>query len=107
MKISSKPDTADGKPKRKSAGLGGLINVVGTGLAIASIIQELRKPPRKRSWHGELFGRVPYDWRLPTAKRIRRALWQPRSRHLVQPTVFGVGWTLNFAAMLRPLKRVI
>ncbi len=107
MNLTSTRNATDGKAKRKPSGLGGLVNIVGTCLAIASVVQEIRKPPRKRTWHGELFGRIPYDWRRPTAKRIRRAFWQPRSRRLIQPTVFGVGWSINLAAVLRPLGHLI
>ena len=105
MKFTTEHDAADGKATRNTSGMRAMANVVGMGLAMASIIQEMRKPARKRTWHGTLFGRIPYDWRRPTAKRVRRAFWQPRSRHLVQPTVFGVGWSINFAAILRPLAR--
>jgi hypothetical protein len=97
---------ADGKAKRKSGGLREVAKFIGIGLAIASIVQELRKPSRKRTWHGDLFGRIPYDWRPPTVERVRHAFWQPRSRHLLQPTVFGVGWSINVAALLRPFARM-
>jgi hypothetical protein len=93
------------KPVRKSGGLRGLANFIGLALTIASIVQELRKPPRRRTWHGDLFGRIPYDWRFPTLPRIRHAFWQPRSRHVLLPTVFGVGWSINIAALLRPFSR--
>jgi hypothetical protein len=105
MKFATKHEATEAKGVRKPGGLRGLAKLVGIALTIASIAQELRKPPRKRTWHGALFGRVPYDWRRPTAQRIRRAYWQPRSRHLVQPAAFGVGWSINMAAMLRPLAR--
>ena len=87
--------------KRKPSGLRLLANAIGLSLAIASIVQELRKPPRKRTWHGALFGRIPYDWRPPTLERLQRTFWQPGSR-LLQPTVFGVGWGINLAAILGP-----
>jgi hypothetical protein len=99
-------EVPDGKAKRKSSGLGGLANCIGLVLTIASIVQELRKPPNRRTWHGALFGRIPYDWRWPTVQRVRRAFWQPRNPHLLQPAVFGVGWSINVAAVLRPLGRL-
>jgi Family of unknown function (DUF5808) len=94
---------SDSKDKPKTSGLRQLANLVGISLAIASIVQELRKPPRKRTWHGALFGRIPYDWRPPTLERVRDTFWQPESSRLLQPTVFGVGWGINFAALLAPL----
>jgi hypothetical protein len=105
MQLGTNGEAPEGKPRRKSGGLRGLANFIGISLAIASIVQELRKPPRKRTWHGSLLGRIPYDWRWPTIERVRRAFWQPRSRYVLQPTVFGVGWSINFAAVLRPLAR--
>ena len=105
MKFATNDEAVEGKAKRKNGGLGGLAQIIGITLAIASVVQELRKPPRKRTWHGEVFGRIPYDWRWPTAQRIRRTYWQPRSRDVLQPTVFGVGWGINLAAVLRPLAR--
>ena len=107
MNLTTNRSAADGKAKRNTGGVGGLVNLIGAGLAIASVVQEIRKPPRKRTWHGMLFGRIPYDWRRPTAKRVRCAFWQPRSRRLMLPTAFGVGWTVNLAAVLRPLGHLV
>jgi len=47
---------------------------------------------------------LPYDWRRPTWKRIRRELWNPRSRRIV-PKAFGWGYGINFAAVVRLLFR--
>jgi hypothetical protein len=105
MKFGTKDDATEARAKRKTGGLRELANLVGIALAVASIVQELRKPRRKRRWHGALFGRIPYDWRRPTAERIRRAFWQPRSRRVLQPTVFGVGWSVNLAALRRGFGR--
>ena len=102
MKFGTKDEATENKAVRKAGGLRGLANFIGITLAIASVVQELRKPPRKRTWHGALFGRVPYDWRRPNAQRIRRAYWQPRSRHLLQPAVFGVGWSIIMATFVSP-----
>jgi len=84
---------------RRLMGLRLLANGIGMVLAIASIVHELRLPAERRTWHGALFGRVPYDWRLPTPSRVREAFWRPDSRSLFQPTVFGVGWSINLAAL--------
>lgn len=80
---------------------------VGLGILpiAAAVITELRKPPRKRKWHGKLFGVVPYDLRLPpTEKRLKAAFWRPRGP-LFSPQALGVGWTLNFGRLARILKR--
>ena len=35
-------------------------------LLAASVVRELRMPKEQRTWHGVVFGKVPYDLRLPT-----------------------------------------
>lgn len=50
---------------------------------------------------GELFGRVPYDLERPTLHKLRETLWNPQSDRILVPQVFGVGWTLNLAALKR------
>ncbi len=80
-----------------------LISLAATGLLAAAIITELRKPPRKRTWHGSVAGVVPYDLRPPTIERARRRLWNPDDRRILQPHVFGVGWTINAGRVARKL----
>jgi Family of unknown function (DUF5808) len=80
-------------------GLRLLSSAIGIALAVASIVRELRLPPARRTWHGMLLGRIPYDWRLPTLQRVANTFWRPGDRHLLQPTVFGVGWSINLAAV--------
>jgi uncharacterized membrane protein len=31
-------------------------------------------------------------------------MWNPADRHILVPTVFGVGWTINFGRLLMPWK---
>ncbi len=88
--------------KRKS-GVRRLISVIGIGLAITSVVHELRLPVADRTWHGKLFGRIPYDWRPPTLTRIRETFWNEDNPSVVAPTLFGVGWTINLAALPLPL----
>jgi hypothetical protein len=85
--------------RRTSGGFGGLIQLIGFGLLVASVIRELRLRPEERTWHGLLFGRIPYDLRLPTPARFRATLWNPREHNVIVPTAFGVGWTINLAAV--------
>jgi hypothetical protein len=86
-------------------GLRSVANIIGISLAIISIVHELRLPASERRWHGTLFGYVPYDWRVPTVSRVVNTFWQPESPTLLRPTVFGVGWGVNLAALLRPFLR--
>ena len=60
------------------------------GLAIVS---------RARGSSGTILG-MPYDWRRPTAARVKSRLWNPADSRLFVPRVFGIGWDLNFARLL-------
>jgi hypothetical protein len=92
--------TSDGA---RPNGLRVVTNCVGVGLVVLSLVQQLRLPSDERTWHGLLFGRIPYDWRPPTLGRIRDAFWQPESSKVLPPTVFGVGWSINVGRILHPL----
>jgi Family of unknown function (DUF5808) len=84
-----------------------MVRAAWLGLVIWAVVQELRRPPGERTWHGELAGIVPYDLRPPTVARARERLWSPENPHLVVPQVFGVGWTLNLGrlvSLVRPRR---
>src|SRR5436305_14109605 len=72
-----------------------LFRMVAFGLFTAAIATELAKPAEERTWHGRVFGLVPYDFRPPTWERIRTAYWNPQSEQLFSDRVFGVGWAGN------------
>jgi hypothetical protein len=87
----------------KAKGWRALATLVGIGLLAASVARELALPPPQRTWHGHLFGLVPYDLRPPTVRRLRATLWDPSNPRVLVPTAFGVGWSINLA----PLRAVI
>jgi hypothetical protein len=68
------------------------------GLAAAAVAKELRRPRKERTWQGSL-GKIPYDLRTPTPKRIKRSLWAPDDSRLFVPRAFGVGWSVNLASV--------
>jgi len=80
---------------RTLRGLRRLIRVVVVGLVVAAVATELSKPEAERTWHGRVWGVVPYDFRPPTWERIRSAYWNPESDRLLSDRVFGVGWAVN------------
>jgi hypothetical protein len=43
---------------------------------------------------------VPYDFRIPTVARVKERMWDPESSHIVNPRVFGVGWTVNLGKVV-------
>ena len=56
---------------------------------------------RKNRLHGEVFGFVPYDFRLPNLERVRRHSWDPESERVLKPATFGVGWSVNLGRLAR------
>jgi hypothetical protein len=72
-------------------------------MLLIALVKELRLPREQRTWRGLLFGVVPYDLRPPTLGRYAHTMWNPEERSVIVPTAFGVGWTVNAAALLKPL----
>ncbi len=67
-------------------------------IGVVAVVQELRKAPEERTWHGAVGGFVPYDFRMPTVDRFREAYWNPDGP-IVQGKAWGVGWVLNLGAV--------
>jgi len=80
---------------RTMRGMRRLARFIAFGLVAAAIATELSKPQEERTWKGQVFGFVPYDFRPPTWERIRDAYWNPESDQLFSDRVFGVGWAVN------------
>lgn len=83
-----------------------LIQVTTISLALAAVCQELEKPKEERSWYGTIAGFIPYDFRMPTGERLREAYWNPFESRLFSPEVFGIGWAINFYALLERLRLI-
>ena len=64
------------------------------GAAIADAVRNDRR-------HGEVFGFLPYEFRMPTVARAREHTWNPGSSRILTPTNFGVGWTVNLGRVTR------
>jgi Family of unknown function (DUF5808) len=77
---------------------------IGLVLWGAALLTELSKPAGDRTWEGRIAGLVPYDLRRPTVARVRARVWNPGDRHIVVPTVFGVGWTVNVGGLIHRLR---
>ncbi|MDQ1539942.1 MAG: hypothetical protein QOH29_668 [Actinomycetota bacterium] len=96
-----------GQPKRRRDVRGkvrGSIRLLSAALAIAAVTRELRRPKSEREWHGEI-AKVPYDFRAPSPRRLLRRSWAPDDPRIIVPRAFGVGWALNFAAVMKQVKR--
>lgn len=79
--------------------IGWLIRTLTMAAVAGAIYKELRLPPEERTWHGRLLGAVPYDFRIPTPAKVIGAWWNPKSKQIVGDTAFGVGWSVNVAAL--------
>lgn len=93
-----KTSTVSDTRRRRSDGRS-LLRLLAMGLAIAAVVKELRLPKEERTWHGALGGFVPYDFRMPTAEKIKDTFWNPDGAIIVGQA-FGVGWTINFGALV-------
>ena len=76
-----------------------LLRMAAFAAVAGAVYTELRKPPEERTWHGRLLGVVPYDFRPPTPAKVIGAWWNPKSDRIVGDPVFGVGWSINVAAL--------
>jgi hypothetical protein len=79
--------------------LGWLIRMLTLGAVAGAVYRELRLPPEERTWHGKLLGFIPYDFRIPSPAKLIRSWWNPDSSQVIAETPFGVGWTVNVAAL--------
>jgi uncharacterized membrane protein len=50
---------------------------------------------------GKVFGVLPYDFESLSLEKLRDRMWNPASDRILVPQAFGVGWTLNLAALKR------
>lgn len=73
-------------------------------VGVAAVVQELRKPEDQRTWHGNVAGFIPYEFRKPTAERLKATYWNPEGS-VVSPRMWGVGWSPNFGAIKQRLLR--
>lgn len=69
-------------------------------IGVVAIVQELRKPPEERTWHGKVASFVPYDFRKPTVERFRQTYWNPEGP-VIASKAWGVGWAPNLGAATR------
>ncbi len=80
-----------------------LVQTAAVTVTLAAICQEMEKPAEERLWYGKV-GFVPYDFRLPTLDRIKEAYWNPNDGRVFTERVLGVGWAVNFYALLENIR---
>jgi hypothetical protein len=79
---------------------------LGLLLVAIALANELLKAPEARTWHDQLFGVLPYDFRFPTWARLRQTVWNPHSDRIFVPHAFGVGWSVNLGGLVKHIGRV-
>ena len=80
-----------------------MAQVAMVAITLSAVFQEMEKPKEERAWYGKM-GFIPYDFRLPTMERVRAAYWNPEVSRIFSPEVFGVGWAINFFALLEKMR---
>ena len=81
-----------------------MLQAMAITLITIAVCQELEKPKEEREWHGTIAGFIPYDFRIPTMEKFREAYWNPYESRIFTPEVFGIGWAINFYALLERLS---
>jgi hypothetical protein len=82
----------------------GLFTLAALVVLGAALAQQLCRPAAERTWHGRVFGAVPYDFRVPTVEQLRAAYWDPSNPRLFTDRPLGVGWAINLARLLAPFR---
>jgi hypothetical protein len=85
-------------PKKKAPTIRDLWKLILAVVGVIAVIQELRKSPADRSWHGKVADLVPYDFRKPTFERFRETYWNPDGP-ILSGKAWGVGWAPNLGAL--------
>ena len=71
-------------------GLKGTLKTATLLFAVATVAYAVRT----KKTHGT-FLKVPYDFRIPTVKKVRDRVWNPKDPRMMTPSAFGIGWTPN------------
>ena len=82
-----------------------LIEAAAITVTLAALCQEMEKPREQRHWYGKL-GFIPYDFRLPTISRLKESFWNASDSRIITSEPFGIGWAINFFALLDKMRVV-
>jgi hypothetical protein len=75
-----------------------LVEVAVIALTATAVVRQLARPRAERTWQGRV-ARVPYDFRVPSLRRLHSAVWQPSRSQVIVPKSFGLGWTVNLGSV--------
>ena len=82
-----------------------ILGSAGLVVVALAVVSELRRSPQLRTWHGTVLAVVPYDFRRLTVRRVKDALWSPDDDRILVPRALGVGWSVNLARLVRPVRQ--
>jgi hypothetical protein len=71
----------------------------GLALLAVAIVITRKLEERDAKLSGRILG-VPYDFYPLTLAKIRKRFWNPDDPRIFTPHVFGVGWSVNFYALM-------
>ncbi len=57
--------------------------------------EEKKKNNKNKEWMG-----MPMSWNI---KNVPKTLWNPNDDNIFPPKSFGIGWSVNFHALLRAM----
>ncbi len=79
------------------------LRVAAITIAVVAVYKELGKPKPERTGCG-VVGFVPYDFRMPGLRKLMQTFWNPYDPRVFTQPFFGVGWGINFYALLEKLR---
>jgi hypothetical protein len=83
------------------------LSLITVAVVAAAVLDQLRRPSAERTWHGAVFGIVPYDFRPPTFERFKAAWWNPDDPRIFTPRDLGVGWAVNLPRLIELVTNTI
>lgn len=87
------------------SGLRGILTLFALALVGLGIADQLKRPSGERTWHGKIWGVIPYDFRVPSLEKLARSMWDPGDERVLKDRAFGVGWDLNLGAVAKAPDR--
>ena len=81
-------------------------NTIGTAVKIAAgaaLAATAVHAYREGKTHGNYYG-IPFDFRVPSAEKARRLLWNPDDPRIFTPPLFGAGWSINFYQAVQQMR---
>jgi hypothetical protein len=86
--------------------MSGLARLILLTVLAGIVYSEVRKVPGAPRFRGKALGFIPYDIRPPSLAKIPGTYWDPHEPRIFTGRVSGIGWSINFAALVERMKRL-